>query len=57
MCYYSQGGFTFAEVYSMPIYLRNFYITELEKVKKLEKEEHDKASKQSSNLARPNIPR
>ena len=39
----------------MPTYLRNFYASELIKVKKKEKEEINKANNQS-NYTPPNIP-
>ena len=57
MCYYSQGGFTHDDIYSMPTYLRNFYSKELIDVKKREKKEADKASKKSSGkgVSRPSI--
>ena len=57
MCYYSKGGFTHDDVYSMPTYLRNFYSQQLVKVKKEEKKEMDKANKgKGSSISRPNIP-
>ena len=31
LIYFGKGGFTFDEVYNMPIYLRNFYYKRLEK--------------------------
>ena len=39
------NGFTWSEVYFMPIHWRNFYFKKLLEAKKKEKEEHDKASK------------
>jgi hypothetical protein len=45
--YFSNGAFTFNEVYSMPIYLRNFYIKQLEETKKQETEELKKVAKGS----------
>ena len=38
LAYYGNGGFTFDQVYNMPIYLRNFYIKQLEDTKKREME-------------------
>lgn len=38
MSYYSNGTFTFQDMYNMPIYLRTFYKTQLEDVKKKEME-------------------
>jgi hypothetical protein len=40
----------------MPTYLRNFYVQQLVKVKKEEKEQTDKANKKSKGISRPNIP-
>ena len=56
MCYHSQGGFTHDDVYAMPVYLRNFYMQQLLKVKKEEKKQMDKMNKKPS-MSRPNIPR
>ena len=39
----------------MPVYLRNFYVKELEKAKKEEKKEMDKANKKPSGM--PSMPR
>ena len=39
----------------MPVYLRNFYVRQLVKIKKEEKAEMDKANKKPSGLARPGI--
>ena len=59
LCYFGEGGFTHDEVYYMPIWLRKFYIKQIEKVKDKEKEEYEKAKGGSSNsgkIHRPNIP-
>jgi hypothetical protein len=40
----------------MPVYLRNFYVRQLVKIKKEEKAEMDKANKKPS-MSRPSIPR
>jgi hypothetical protein len=39
MAYYSNGAFNFEQVYNMPVYLRNFYIKQLEDAKKREAEQ------------------
>lgn len=36
MAYHSNGAFDFQQVYNMPVYLRNFYMKQLEDVKKKE---------------------
>jgi hypothetical protein len=38
LAYYSNGGFTFEQVYNMPVYLRAFYIKQLEETKLRETE-------------------
>ena len=47
LVYHSKGGFTYNDVYSMPVYLRVFYIKKLEKIFKERNNEHDKAMKQA----------
>lgn len=32
LCYYGQGGFTWSDVYNLPIYLRKFYIKQIIKI-------------------------
>lgn len=36
LLYYSNGGFTFDQVYNMPVYLRTFYLKQLEDAKRQE---------------------
>jgi len=56
MCYYGEGGFTFSDVYSMPVQMRRFYFNELAEAKKKEQDEMKKA--QSKNKVRkPKRPR
>jgi hypothetical protein len=31
LCYYGKGGFTWSDVYELPIYLRRFYINQVKK--------------------------
>tara|TARA_R110001583_G_scaffold122733_1_gene273997 strand:- start:8444 stop:8626 length:183 start_codon:yes stop_codon:yes gene_type:complete len=52
MCYYGAGGFTFSDVYDMPVYLRNFYYQELVDIKKSESD-NIKKSQQKSNSSKP----
>lgn len=49
MVYYSNGGFTWNDVYYMPTKLREFYWRELLHAKKEEKEEIEKARKSSKS--------
>ncbi len=46
LIYYHKGGFTFNEVYNLPIYLRKFYLNRLEKQYSDESKEIAKAQKQ-----------
>jgi len=45
--YYGKLGFTFTELYSMPIFLRNYYYRKLADVRKKENEEHEKEIKKA----------
>ena len=45
LSYYSEGAFTFGDLYEMPIYLRKFYMNQLVDAKKAENEQVKKASK------------
>ena len=57
MCYNSQGGFTWRDVYSMPVYLRSFYVKQLIETKKKEETEMKKAQNKSKTPSMPNISR
>ncbi len=46
-------GFTFGDVYNMPVHLKNFYIRQFMDLKKEEKKQMDKVNKKST----PTIPR
>ena len=53
--YYGEG-FTHSDVYSMPVYLRNFYYKQLVDTRKKENDEVRKANQKSkSQIARPAI--
>ena len=55
MCYFG-NGYTFKDVYEMPVHIRNFHYKKLADMKKQEKEQHDKALKKSkSNVRKPNV--
>ena len=54
MIYYGNGGFTFDDLYSMPVYLRNFYAKKMAEAKKEEAEANKKLKSKVSR--RPNIP-
>tara|TARA_B000000532_G_C18627815_1_gene302699 strand:- start:106 stop:285 length:180 start_codon:yes stop_codon:yes gene_type:complete len=55
MCYFG-NGYTFKDVYEMPVHIRNFHYKKLADMKKQEKEQQDKALKKSkSNVRKPNV--
>jgi hypothetical protein len=39
------GGFTFSDVYNLPLHIRRLYVNQLIKVKKEEKEQIEKANR------------
>lgn len=49
LCYYGQGGFTWDEVYELPIHLRRFYIQQVSKaIEERNKAERGELKKQPS---------
>lgn len=42
LMYYGKIGFTFTELYAMPIFLRNYYYRKLADIRKKENEEYEK---------------
>jgi len=42
MVYYGEGGFTFSDLYTMPVYLKRFYLSQLVEAKKKERTEVEK---------------
>lgn len=57
LCYYGKGGFTWSEVYELPIHLRRFYIQQVSKAieerNKAERGEVDKAKKAAPKFSPP----
>lgn len=57
LCYYGKGGFTWDEVYSLPIHLRRFYIQQVSKAvdekNKAENAELNKSKKMAPTFNRP----
>jgi hypothetical protein len=47
LIYYHKGGFTFDEVYNLPIYLRKFYLKRLEKQYQDENKQAEKYQQQA----------
>ena len=57
MAYHSGGGFTFTEIYNLPIWMRRFYFKELEDQIKKENDAQKRASKgKSPNMSKPRMP-
>jgi len=57
LIYHTDGGFSWRELYAeMPIYIRQFMVRELEKIKKKEKEEMEKKKSGSSGGGSPQGP-
>jgi hypothetical protein len=48
LAYFTKGGFTFDQVYFMPVYLRNFYLKQLQDMKQKEADAHKDAAKPKS---------
>lgn len=57
LCYYGKGGFTWNEVYELPIHLRRFYIQQVSKAieekNKAEKAEYNKAQRSAPTFSQP----
>lgn len=53
LCYRGQGGWTWSEVYELPIHLRRFYIKQVAKAV----EEHNKQYEESSKAKSPAMPK
>lgn len=50
--YYSNGAFTHSELYNMPVYLRTFYLQQLEQAKKEEADAMESASKKGKTSSK-----
>lgn len=63
MIYYGNGGFNFSDLYTMPVYLRNFYFRKMVDTKTKEKEAQEAANKKGESpnsnkkIHRPDINR
>jgi len=53
LIYHGNGGFTFSDIYDMPVYLRNFYFRKLIEIKDTEKEQLEKAKNPNKKQNRP----
>jgi hypothetical protein len=50
LVYYGKGGFTWSDVYNMPVFMRLFYTKSIEKALKAKNEAEKKANK---NIRKP----
>ena len=55
LVYYGQG-FSFSDLYTMPVYLRRFYSEALLKEKEQEKKARDKANNASTQMSHQGVP-
>jgi hypothetical protein len=53
MCYAGKGGFSFTEVYEMPIYLRRYYLKMMADAIEEERKQHENSS--GKQISKPNI--
>ena len=56
---YHGKGFTYQDVYNMPVYLRHFYVRKIQHIYSEEKKSHEKAMRdaKSKQSKKPNIRR
>jgi len=52
LIYHGNGGFTFSDVYNMPLWARKFYITKIVEFKENEKQAYDKQMKKTKGIRR-----
>jgi hypothetical protein len=61
LCYYGNGGFTWEEVYNLPVHLRRFYINQVKKAvdekNKAEQGEISKNKVAMPTFSKPPTPR
>jgi hypothetical protein len=49
LIYHGNGGFTFSDVYNMPLWVRRFYISKIIEFKQEEKKAHDREMKKAKS--------
>lgn len=52
LIYHGNGGFTFSDVYNMPLWARKFYITKIVEFKENEKQAYEKQAKKTKGIRR-----
>ena len=56
LIYHSHGGFNWSDVYSMPVWLRKFYMRQLVETKEAEKKAKEgKSTQKPAKVAKPEI--
>ena len=57
LCFHGRGGFTWEEVYNIPVWLRRFYLNKLVEAVKKENDEYERSSGGSGGSSTPSMPR
>tara|TARA_R100000805_G_C3497589_1_gene29008 strand:+ start:53 stop:340 length:288 start_codon:yes stop_codon:yes gene_type:complete len=57
LVYHSQGGFTYQDVYNMPVHLRVYHIKKIQKIFEKEKKSHEKAMRKAKSQNRKTVPK
>lgn len=52
LIYHGNGGFTFSDVYNMPVWARKFYIQKIVEFKTEEKKQYDSEMKKAKSKSR-----
>ena len=52
LIFHGNGGFTFSDVYNMPVWARKFYIGKIVEWKQEEQKAYDKANKKAKSIRR-----
>jgi len=52
LIFHGNGGFTFSDVYNMPVWARTFYISKIVEFKQEEQKQYDKQKNKSKGIRR-----
>ena len=55
LIYYGKGGFNWSDIYSMPVWLRNFYYKKLETAIKEKNKAEEDATKKAKSSSAPKV--
>ena len=53
LCYHGQGGFTWDDVYNLPIFLRRFYLKQIIKFNEKQTEKVQQSNTNSNSIQKP----